>query len=198
MGELGQHRPQGAIALAGFAGALLPRTFVVAWGHAGPCRQTGRGLKPCHINANLRHDDFCPTLVHPGNGVQEFDGVGKAPQGVTPSSCKTPRAGGSLVWQRVACHKRDRSPNTVSLHVLTALACCASCRLLCVTYAMIARQERSRWCLSIRLGQHGPHTLHIASSHGTRASSSRLRHMPARHDGGENACRASLPYIGIL
>jgi hypothetical protein len=46
----------------------------------------------------------------------------------------------------------DTSPNTVSLHVLTALACCASWRLLCVTYAMIARQGRSRCCLSIRLG----------------------------------------------
>ena len=94
-----------------------PRTFVVAWGHAGPRRQTGRGLKPYHINANLRHDEFCPALVDSGNGVQEFDGVGKAPQGVTPSSCKTPRAGGSLVWQRVACHKRDRSPKAVTLNI---------------------------------------------------------------------------------
>ena len=34
----------------------------------------------------------------------------------------------------------DTSPNTVSLHVLPALACCASCRLFFVTYAMIARQ----------------------------------------------------------
>src|SRR4029434_3827458 len=136
MGELGQRRLQGAIALAGFAGALLPRTFVVAWGHAGPCRQTGRGLKPCHINANLRHDDFCPTLVHPGNGVQEFDGVGKAPQGVTPSSCKTPRAGGSLVWQRVACHKRDRSPNTVALCSIE-VSTPPSSNILFVTYAMM-------------------------------------------------------------
>jgi len=137
MGELGQHRLQGAIALAGFAGALLPRTFVVAWGHAGPCRQTGRGLKPCHINANLRHDDFCPTLVHPGNGVQEFDGVSKAPQGVTPSSCKTPRAGGSLLWQRVACHKRDRSPKVVTLHRRLLLTAVLLCRTFPVTYAMM-------------------------------------------------------------
>jgi hypothetical protein len=57
----------------------------------------------------------------------------------------------------------NRTPNTVSLHVLTALACCASWRLLCVTYAMIARQGRTRCCLSIRLGQHCPHTLRIVS-----------------------------------
>src|SRR4029453_14757163 len=59
----------------------------------------------------------------------------------------------------------NRSPNTVSLHVLTALSCCASCRLLFVTYAMIARQERSRCCLSISLGQHGPQNLRILSGH---------------------------------
>ena len=63
-----------------------------------------------------------------------------------------------------ACTIRYRycSPNTVSLHVLTVLSCCASYRLLCVAY-MIARQGRSRCCLSIRLGHSGPQTLCIAS-----------------------------------
>src|SRR5262245_60328803 len=46
MGELRQHRPQGAIALPCFARALFPRTFVIAWGHTGPRCQTGRSLKP--------------------------------------------------------------------------------------------------------------------------------------------------------
>src|SRR5262249_19124945 len=81
-------------------------------------------------------------------------------------------------------HRCNSSPNTVSLHVLAALACCASWRLLCVTYAMIARQGRSRCCLSRRLGQHCPHTLRTASSHGTRACASMLRPTPARDDGG--------------
>src|SRR2546428_2729853 len=84
-----------------------------------------------------------------------------------------------------------RTPNTVSLHVLTALSCCASCRLLCVTYAMIARQGRSRCCLSIRLGQHGPHTLRIAASHDKSACASMLRPRPARDYGGEHPCRVS-------
>src|SRR5438094_418036 len=92
----------------------------------------------------------------------------------------------------------DTSPNTVSLHVLTVLSCCASYHLLFVTYAMIARQGRSRYCLSIRLGQNGPQTLRRASYHGKSACASMLRHTPARDDGGEPPCRVSLPCIGIL
>src|SRR5215831_12191295 len=36
MGKLGQDRPEGSIALAGFARALLPSTLVVARGYTGP------------------------------------------------------------------------------------------------------------------------------------------------------------------
>src|SRR5712691_9043814 len=94
---------------------------------------------------------------------------------------------GNLTWTRYT------TPNTVSLHVLTVLSCCASYRLLFVTYAMIARQGRSRYCLSIRLGQNGPQTLRRASYHGKSACASMLRHTPARDDGGEPPCRVSLP-----
>ena len=52
--------------------------------------------------------------------------------------------------------------------------------------------------LSIRLGQNGPHTLRRASSHGKSVCASLLRPTPARDDGGEHPCRASLPCIGIL
>ena len=46
MGELGQDSSEGTIPLAGFARALLARTFIVARGHAGPCRQTRCSFKP--------------------------------------------------------------------------------------------------------------------------------------------------------
>src|SRR5712691_6980618 len=45
MGELGQDRPEGAMALAGFARALLARTYIIPWGHPGPGGQARRGLK---------------------------------------------------------------------------------------------------------------------------------------------------------
>src|SRR5215510_11410923 len=46
MGKLGQDGSEGAIPLAGFARALLARTFIVARSHAGPCGQTRCGFKP--------------------------------------------------------------------------------------------------------------------------------------------------------
>src|SRR5215510_12665924 len=46
MGELGQDGSQGTIPLAGFARALLARTFVIAWSYAGPGCQSGRRLEP--------------------------------------------------------------------------------------------------------------------------------------------------------
>src|SRR6266704_2216005 len=81
MGELGQDRPEGPIALTRFARALLAGTFVVAWGHPGPRGQARCRLKPRHIRPALRHDDFCPALVHPRNGVQEFDSACKGERG---------------------------------------------------------------------------------------------------------------------
>ena len=77
MGELGQDGSQGPIPLASFARTLLARTFIVARGHAGPCGQPRCGFKPRHITTNLCHALFCPALVDPRNGVQEFDGACK-------------------------------------------------------------------------------------------------------------------------
>ena len=81
MGELGQDRPEGPIALTRSARAVLTRAFVVAWGHPGPRGQARCRLKPRHIRPNLRHDDFCPALVHPRNRVQEFDSACKGKRG---------------------------------------------------------------------------------------------------------------------
>ena len=77
MGELGQDGSEGTIPLAGFARALLARTFIIPWGHPGPGSQAWRGLKARHINPNLRHNHFRTTLIDPRNGVQEFDSPGK-------------------------------------------------------------------------------------------------------------------------
>src|SRR5207245_388212 len=63
MGELSQDRPEGAITLAGFARALLARTFIIPWCHPGPCGQARCGLKARHID--------------PRNSVQEFDSTAK-------------------------------------------------------------------------------------------------------------------------
>src|SRR5262249_17725626 len=81
MGELGQDGAEGPIPLARFARALLARTFIVARGHASPRSQTWCGFKPCHINTDLCPDHFCPALVDPGKGVQEFDGACKGEGG---------------------------------------------------------------------------------------------------------------------
>ena len=50
MGELGQDGSDGTIPLAGFARALLARTFIISRGHTGPCGQTRGGFKACHID----------------------------------------------------------------------------------------------------------------------------------------------------
>jgi hypothetical protein len=65
-------------------------------------------------------------------------------------------------------------------------------------YAMMARQGRSRCCLSMRLGQNRPQTLRRASYPGKSACASMLRPTPARDYGGEHLCHVSLPCIGIL
>src|SRR5215510_2062061 len=70
VGELGQERPEGAIALPRFARALLARTFILPWCHTGPCGQARGGLKARHIDPDLRHDHFRATLIAPRNGVQ--------------------------------------------------------------------------------------------------------------------------------
>src|SRR5262245_17110095 len=77
VGELGQERPEGAIALPRFARALLARTFILPWCHTGPCGQARGGLKARHIDPDLRHDHFRATLIDPRNGVQKFDSTGK-------------------------------------------------------------------------------------------------------------------------
>src|SRR5215475_8995896 len=120
-----------------------------------------------------------PRSAHGYSGA--IDNIPTLPQ--TTGDQSLARRTGRIIRACTAFH-RYTSPNTVSLHVLTALACCASWRLLCVTYAMIARQGRSRCCLSIRLGQRRPHTLRIASDHGKRACASLLRPTPARDYGG--------------
>ena len=46
MCQLGQDRPEGTGALAGFTGALLARPVIIAWCHTSPRRQTRRRLQP--------------------------------------------------------------------------------------------------------------------------------------------------------
>jgi hypothetical protein len=90
MRELGQDRPEQAIALAGFARALLPRTCIIPWCHTGPFDQARRGLKARHIDPDLRHDHFHTTLIDPGNRVQEFDSTGSGMLAAKrPSPCYT-------------------------------------------------------------------------------------------------------------
>ena len=64
MGELGQDRPEGAMALAGFARALLARTFIISRGHTGPSGQTRGGFKACHMESAKFRGETLSDTVH--------------------------------------------------------------------------------------------------------------------------------------
>jgi transposase len=69
MRQLGQDRPEGTVAFAGFTWALLARTFIIAWCHTSPGRQTRRCFKPWHINPDLRHNHLRSALIDPRKRV---------------------------------------------------------------------------------------------------------------------------------
>jgi hypothetical protein len=61
MGDLGQARAQGAMALAGLARPLFAGTLVIPWGHPRPGRQATGRANASHIGAPTRR----PTALRP-------------------------------------------------------------------------------------------------------------------------------------